>query len=416
MQQSQRSRCNHALEYAIDRGNELHKPLIVVFGLMDDYPEANERHYAFMIDGLLDASSQLARRGIKFILKRGQPQDVAVQFSRQAAMLVCDRGYLRHQRRWRDHLADHARCRVVQVESDVVVPIEVVSDKAEFAARTIRPKIHEHLKGYLTPLISRRVKYGSLSLKLAGDTIALDKLKVDRSVKRVGRFKGGESQARRLLDEFVRAKLESYEGSRNEPAAGATSHLSPYLHFGQISPLEIALAAGESDAYVEELIVRRELSMNFVQFQPKYDSFDGLPQWARRTLDKHRTDERPILYSLDQLERAETHDRWWNAAQLEMVRTGFMHNTMRMYWGKKILEWMKSPEEAYEAAIYLNDRYELDGRDANSYAGVGWIFGLHDRPWMERPIFGQVRYMNAAGLERKFDMEAYARRVVEDLA
>jgi deoxyribodipyrimidine photo-lyase len=409
MQQSQRSRCNHALEYAIDRANKLNKPLIVVFGLMDDYPQANERHYAFMLDGLIDTSEQLHARGIKFVLKRGQPQDVAVQFSKQAAMLVSDRGYLRHQRRWRDHVADHARCRVVQVESDVVVPVDVVSDKPEFAARTIRPKIQKHLKAYLTPLSERRLNVRSIGLDVSGDAIALDGLKIDRSVSMVTRFKGGQTEAHRLLKDFVRARLGRYDDARNEPAAGATSHLSPYLHFGQISPLEVALAAGRSEAFVEELIVRRELSMNFAHFQPRYDSFDVVPAWARRTLDKHRKDKRPQLYSRPQLEAAETHDRWWNAAQREMLRSGFMHNYMRMYWGKKILEWSACPEEAYETTVYLNNRYELDGRDPNSYAGIGWIFGLHDRPWAERPIFGQVRYMNAAGLQRKFDMDAYER-------
>jgi deoxyribodipyrimidine photo-lyase len=413
MQQSQRSRFNHALEYAIERANELRKPPVVVFGLMDDYPQANERHYAFMLEGLVDTARQLEKRGIRFVLKRGQPQEVAVHFASQAALLVCDRGYLRHQRRWRDHVADRAPCLVVQVESDVVVPVEVVSDKAEFAARTIRPKIHRLLKGYLTPLSARRVSVKSLDLHISGDPITLEGLKLDRSVGRVSRFKGGESEARRLLDRFVQSKLSDYDDARNEPAAEATSLLSPYLHFGQISPLEIALAAGESDKYLEELIVRRELSMNFVQFQPKYDSYEGLPEWAKRTLDKHRSDIRPQIYTRQQLEAGQTSDRWWNAAQREMVRSGFMHNTMRMYWGKKILEWSATPEEAFQTALELNNTCELDGRDPNSYAGVAWVFGLHDRPWGERPIFGQVRYMNAAGLQRKFDMEAYARRVIE---
>src|SRR5262245_48489468 len=258
MQQSQRSRCNHALEYAIDRANELHKPLIVAFGLMDDYPQANERHYAFMIEGLLDTSHQLHKRGIRFIFKRGNPQDVAVQFAEQAAVLVCDRGYLRHQRRWRDHVADHAPCRAVQVESDVVVPVEVVSDKAEFAARTFRPKIHRHLRSYLAPLMPRTVKYKSTGLKLSSEKLSLAELRIDRSIRRVSRVKGGESQAQRRLDEFVRARLEMYHGHRNDPAADSTSHLSPYLHFGQISPLQMALATGASDSYTEELIVRRE--------------------------------------------------------------------------------------------------------------------------------------------------------------
>jgi deoxyribodipyrimidine photo-lyase len=427
MQQSQRSRFNHALEYAIDEANELRQPLLVCFGLMDDYPEANLRHYAFMLQGLADVSKQLAKRGIKLLVMHGNPPDVALHYARHASLLVCDRGYLRHQKRWRDQVADHARHRVVQVESDVVVPVDVASDKAEFAARTIRPKIHRHLSDYLKPLAPRRLKRASLDLDLEGDIppdgpdAVLQKLKLDRSVPPTTRFIGGESEAKKRFNRFIEERLGAYDESRSEPGDMATSHMSPYLHFGQISPLEIALAVQHSSApkkdkegYLEELIVRRELAMNFVHYQTNYDSFDALPAWAMRTLARHESDPRETNYSLHQLERAQTHDRWWNAAQLEMTQTGFMHNSMRMYWGKKILEWSPTPKQAYETILHLNNKYFLDGRDPVSYANVGWIFGLHDRPWQERPIFGQVRYMNAAGLERKFDMDAYAARIQAD--
>lgn len=407
MQQSQRTRFNHALEYAIEQANGLNLTIIVCFGLMDDYPEANERHYAFMLQGLEDVAADLKRRGIGFVIRRGSPPEVAIQLGKQAALIVCDRGYLRHQRRWRDQVADEAKCRVVQVESDVVVPVEVASDKAEFAARTIRPKIHRHWKQYLKPLRPVKPKHSSLHLSIASDEISLDQLKIDRSVKAVTEFRGGQSEARRLLDHFVKSKVRRYDEDRNEPSKRGTSRLSPYLHFGQISPIEIALATKGNEKFLEELIVRRELAMNFVYYTPKYDSFDCLPNWAQLTLKKHKEDARAYVYSLGQLENAQTHDRYWNAAQTEMLRTGYMHNYMRMYWGKKILEWSKSPRAAYETTLHLNNKYFLDGRDPVSYANVGWIFGLHDRPWTQRPIFGTIRYMNAAGLERKFDMEAY---------
>jgi deoxyribodipyrimidine photo-lyase len=424
VQQSQRSRFNHALEYAIGQANELRQPLLVCFGLMDDYPEANLRHYAFMLQGLADVSKQLAKRGIKLLVMHGNPSDVALHYAKHASLVVCDRGYLRHQKRWRDQVADHARCRVAQVESDVVVSVEVASDKAEFAARTIRPKIHKHLSDYLKPLQPRRLQRASLDLDIEGN-IALDdtdavlrKLKLDRSVPVATRFLGGETEAKKRLNRFISERLSTYDESRNEPSATATSFMSPYLHFGQISPLEIALAVKQSsaptkdkEAYLEELVVRRELAMNFVHYVPKYDSFDAVPAWAQRTLARHGSDPRGTNYSLHQLESAQTQDRWWNAAQREMIQTGFMHNYMRMYWGKKILEWSKSPKQAYETALHLNNKYFLDGRDPVSYANVGWIFGLHDRPWIERPVFGQVRYMNAAGLERKFDMDAYIKQV-----
>jgi deoxyribodipyrimidine photo-lyase len=409
MQQSQRTRFNHALERAIVQANALDLPLLVVFGIMDNYPEANERHYAFMLQGLTEVSRRLGERKIKFIMQRGAPQEVALHYAPRAALLVCDRGYLRHQKLWREEVAARATCRVEQVESDVVVPVEVVSDKAEYAARTIRPKIHRHLRSYLKSLGEQRVRHSSLKLKIQCERIQLDDLKIDRGVSAVSRFRGGESSAQKLLNRFVREKIRRYEAERSEPSASATSMLSPYLHFGQISPLQVALSTRSSATFLEELIVRRELAMNFVHYTSNYDRYDCLPAWAQRTLKQHRADERAYVYSPDQLERAATHDRWWNAAQTEMLRTGYMHNYMRMYWGKKILEWSKTPEQAYETALRLNNRYFLDGRDPSSYANVAWIFGLHDRPWAERPIFGQIRYMNAAGLERKFDMEAYER-------
>lgn len=192
--------------------------------------------------------------------------------------------------------------------------------------------------------------------------------------------------------------------------------MSPYLHFGQISPLSIALeiqktASPGVETYLEELIIRRELSMNFVFFNPNYDNFEFLPKWAKDTLEIHSFDKREYVYTFEELESAETHDPYWNAAQKEMVRTGKMHGYMRMYWEKKILEWMESPSEAYETCIKLNNLFELVGRDQNGYAGIARCFGKQDRAWGGRPIFGKVRYMNDRGLERKFDIAAYVDRI-----
>ncbi|MCX7718048.1 MAG: deoxyribodipyrimidine photo-lyase [Candidatus Sumerlaeaceae bacterium] len=422
MQQAQRAACNHALEFAISEANSRSLPVVVTFGLTDDYPEANLRHYAFMLQGLADTAQALRQRGIQFVLRRGSPDQVAVSLSREAALLVADAGYLRIQRQWRQSVAQQATCPVLQVESDVIVPVAVVSHKEEFAARTIRPKIHQSLVRFLTPLSETRPTQSSLGMSFDGldatrpDAILRD-LRIDRSVAAVTDYTGGHAAARRLLDRFLTNDLQGYATRRNEPGLNAVSHMSPYLHFGQISPLEIALAvraAGPSpdaDAYLEELIVRRELSMNFVTYNESYDRFECLPQWAIETLHHHAGDKRPYVYSRRELEEAATHDPYWNAAQLEMVYTGKMHNYMRMYWGKKILEWTASPEEAFYTALELNNKYELDGRDANSFAGVAWCFGKHDRPWTRRPIFGTVRYMNDAGLQRKFDMRAYVRRV-----
>jgi deoxyribodipyrimidine photo-lyase len=428
MQASQRTHCNHALEYAIAQANDLRKPVVVCFGLMDDYPDGNERSYAFLLEGLNEVQAALAHRGIRFLVKHGPAPAAALHYAKQACMIVCDRNYLRHHKLWRQQVAENAGCRVVEVESEVVVPVELVSDHHEFAARTIRPKIHAHWATYLVEQPETRVKHPSLKLDLHGDIDVSDpesvlkKLKIDRSVKRSPRFVGGQLEAHRLLKRFLDEDLNGFATDRNEPARQRTSLMSGYLHFGHISPIELALAVQnqktvppkDRDVYLEELIVRRELSMNFAYYVPNYDSYQCLPEWARKTLSEHRNDKREYLYSQDELEKASTHDRYWNAAQKEMMLTGFMHNYMRMYWGKKILEWSASPQQAFETTLYLNNRYFLCGRDANSFANVAWIYGLHDRPWgPRRKIFGLVRYMNAAGLERKFDIDAYVKRVNE---
>jgi deoxyribodipyrimidine photo-lyase len=425
MQQSQRATYNHALEYAVQQANILDRVLLVVFGLMDDYPEANLRHYTFMLEGLKETMAALASRGIKMVLRRGHPPEVALGLGRRASMIVCDRGYLRHQRAWRKLVAKQAHCPVVQVESDVVVPLEVVSEKAEYAARTIRPKIHRNLEAYLVGFKQTSVKQPSLGLKIKGPDLEdngglLRKLKLDRSVPPVSDFfKGGTSQAVKRFDGFIRQRLKHYDRHSNQPQTDDVSHMSPYLHFGQISPLYLALKISRApdslkasrDAYLEELVVRRELAMNFAFYTSNYDAYGCIPGWAQKTLTEHRHDKREYIYNQRQLEQADTHDPYWNASMLEMKHTGFMHNYMRMYWGKKILEWSKTPQEAFRTTLAINNKYFLDGRDPNSYTGVAWIYGVHDRAWAERPIFGKTRYMAASGLERKCDITAYVKKV-----
>ncbi|MEP6756274.1 MAG: deoxyribodipyrimidine photo-lyase [Chthonomonadales bacterium] len=426
MQQSVRSTYNHALEFAIEAANDQQMGLVVLFGITDNYPEANERHYKFLLEGLQDTQARLAERGIPLIIHRASPDQAAIELSQRASLLVMDRGYLRVQRYWRKCVIEQAHCSVVQVESDVVVPVETASGKEEWTAATLRPKLHRLLQEYLLPLPQQKVEYPILdcdipSWQIDDIDLALSQLDLDRSVKPVSIYIGGETEARRRLMHFVEGDLEGYATRRNDPAANRVSHLSPYLHFGHISPLEIALEVSKHhsqvdiDAFLEDLIVRRELSMNFVYFNPDYDKFGCLPDWAKMTLAKHAKDVRDYNYSRTELEGANTHDPYWNAAQMEMVLTGKMHGYMRMYWGKKIIEWSNTPENAFNTALYLNNRYFLDGRDANSYAGVAWCFGKHDRPWGERKIFGMVRYMNAAGLKRKFDIDGYL-RIIEGLA
>ena len=428
MQASQRTRVNHALEYAIEKANELKQPLVVCFGLMDDFPEANKRSYAFLLDGLRDVQAGLRKRGILFVVRHGPAADAALHFGKRASLIICDRNYLRHHKRWREQVAEDAQKQVIEIEAEVVVPVEVVSDHHEFAARTIRPKIHKVWDQYLVDLPATVLKATSLDLDLHGNIDVTDiegslkKLKIDRSVKRSPRFIGGQDEAQKHLRHFLKHDLPGFADRRNEPAEQHTSLMAGYLHYGHISALELALAVknhkdapkSDRDVYLEELIVRRELSMNFGNYVHNYDSYECLPEWARKTLSAHRNDKREYIYSADELEQAKTHDPYWNAAQKEMTFSGFMHNYMRMYWGKKILEWSKSPQQAFETTLYLNNKYFLCGRDANSFANVAWIYGTHDRPWgPERKIFGLVRYMNAAGLERKFDIQGYVQRVAE---
>ncbi|WP_026299157.1 deoxyribodipyrimidine photo-lyase [Deinococcus aquatilis] len=423
VQASVRVTDNHALEYAVREANRLGLPLAAVFGLTPSFPEANARHYQFLLEGLRDLTAGLAARGIPFRVRLGSPPEVVLAASAGAALVVTDRGYLRIQRVWRKTLAERLSVPLVQVESEALIPVETTSPKQEYAARTIRPKIHRLWHDYFVPLETQELKRAAQdwptdldlpTLDVSDPAATVKTLPLDFSVG-AGREAGGEVAALTRLRAFMGQQLAGYADTRNDPTQDGSSRLSAFLHYGQLSPLTAALAAREqggpgADTFLEELIVRRELSFNLCHYNPHYDTYDGLPDWAKRTLEEHAGDRREVLYTRDQLEQAETHDPYWNAAQNEMVRTGRMHNYMRMYWGKKVLEWTATPQEAHAHLIFLNNRYEQDGRNANSYAGISWVFGLHDRPWARRPIFGTVRYMNAGGLKRKFDIEVYARR------
>ncbi|MBN1123469.1 MAG: deoxyribodipyrimidine photo-lyase [Sedimentisphaerales bacterium] len=421
MQAAQRARYNHALEYAVRTANERGKPVVAVFGLTDAYPEANLRHYAFLLQGLSCVQKELAQRGIQLVVRHTWPDQAAIGLSEQADLVIVDDGPLRIQQQWRSRVARRIDCTLLQVETNVIIPLEQASDKENFSAGTLRPRIRRQLNKYLISLRHRKVRHQSLTMDFNGLDAAdpdaiLKNLQIDRSVAAVKAWQGGTKEAEQRLKIFISRKLEGYDKGRNDPTLDFQSGLSPYLHFGQISPLYIALEVLKTnchgkDAFLEELIVRRELSFNFVRYNPHYDRYDGLPDWALRSLNLHARDKREYSYSARQLEAGQTHDPYWNAAQRQMVLTGKMHGYMRMYWGKKILEWVDSPKKAFEIALWLNNKYGLDGRDPNAFAGVAWCFGKHDRAWSERKVFGKVRYMNAAGLRRKFDADTYVEQV-----
>ena len=418
---SQRAAFNPALEHAVEEANRLGLPTLVCYGIAEGFPDVTARAWTFLLEGLAQIRAPLERRGIAFVARRAPPVETALLYAKDAALVVCDRNYLVPVKRFYAEFAARAPCRVVQVEGDVVVPLDVASTKHEFAARTLRPRLYRAWEPYLVPLKAAAVRHKATHLALES-TLDLSEvpklvadLKTDHGVPAVRRFKGGTLEAEHRLKAYLAGPFARYGAERGRPEAGAASHMSPYLHFGQISPVAIALAVraagtgGPDDktAYLEELVVRRELAMNHVHHSPHYDRYEAVvPTWAQKTLDAHRADPRPHLYTPRQFEHGETHDRYWNAAMSEMRATGYMHNHMRMYWGKKILEWSASPEEAWTTTLTLNNKYFLDGRDANSFTNVGWLFGLHDRPWGPRPVYGNVRSMGPQSL-KKFDAEGY---------
>jgi deoxyribodipyrimidine photo-lyase len=426
MQRAQRGRDNAALNLAIAVANVLKLPVVTVFGLTADYPGAQRRHYRFLVDALPEIERDLADRGVPLVVRLGAPDEVVLAAAGplRPALVVGDENPLRVGQEWRRRVAEGLRVPFHVVDADVVVPSRLFP-KEEFAARTIRPKIHRVLADYLKPLPNPKAQVAwDDDARPRGEPIdpdaVLERLRVG-GVGAVPGYRGGTAEATRRLERFLRERLPRYAAERNEPTPYQTSELSAHLHFGHIGPMSIALAArasGEApenvDSFVEELVVRRELSVNFVARNPEYDRLAGCPAWALRTLAKHAGDPRPKLYTAAQLEAGATHDPLWNAAQGEMVHTGRMHNYLRMYWGKKILEWSPDAESAFAIAMDLNDRYEMDGRDPNGYTGVAWaIGGKHDRPWGERPIFGTVRFMSYESTRKKFDSAGYIARVRE---
>ena len=424
MQRSQRATDNPALNIAVRAANALTKPVVVFFGLRRSAHHANYRHYYFMLQGLVDVAKGLQKRGIGFVLRRHPDHDIR-QFCAQVrpCLVIGDEDPLRRAEWGRARAARELAASFWTVDSDVIVPSRLLG-KEHYAARTIRPKIHKELPRFLTRVSDPRVKVrwkNAIRLQSRDpETKLLDELTMDRAVGAADSFTGGSAAAHSILERFLTDRLNGYAKNRNHPDIDGTSQLSPYLHFGNVGPQTVALAVKHADApaedrkaFLEEFIVRRELAVNFVRFNPQYDSFNAGEPWADQTLRIHAKDPRKFLYTEKQLENAETHDPLWNAAQKQMLLTGWMNGYLRMYWAKKILEWSRSPAEAFDIAVRLNDRYELDGRDPNGYAGIAWaIVGKHDRAWgPERLVYGKIRYMSFASTSRKFDSKAYVARI-----
>uniref|UniRef100_Q3AS84 Deoxyribodipyrimidine photo-lyase n=1 Tax=Chlorobium chlorochromatii (strain CaD3) TaxID=340177 RepID=Q3AS84_CHLCH len=421
MSRDQRVRHNWALLFARWKAAMLQQPLMVVFTLAPSFLGAPLRHYDVLFNGLQEVETELRALNIPFMVLQGEPSEELPRYAmhHNASMVVADYSPLHLTRCWKNQVAEALSVPLYEVDAHNIVPCRVASPKQEYAARTIRPKINKLLGEFLTPF----PELEALPQPLTEPPVNWQKLRshfhADASVAPVGWLTAGEAGAHATLQCFVQQKLNGYATQRNDPSLEATSRLSPYLHFGQISTQFVALQVKaahapqeDKDAFLEELIVRRELSDNYCHYNASYDRLSGIPAWAQETLARHATDPRDYIYSHEAFEQAKTHDPLWNAAQHELLQSGIIHGYMRMYWAKKILEWSRTPEEAFEIALWLNDRYALDGREPNGYVGVAWsIGGVHDRPWRERPVYGTIRYMNANGCARKFDVKRYIHNV-----
>lgn len=417
MSREQRVSDNWALAYAVELAESSGQLVTVVFNLVDGFLGATWRQYDFMIRGLKKAEARLDELNIPFTVLIGDPVVNIRHFieTHNVSHLVMDFDPLREKRRWQSEVVSAIGISADIVDAHNIVPCLIASGKEEFAAYTFRPKLVRMLEEFMDeyPPILKQPRNLKMQ-RTHWDAIAIA-LKVNHNVRPVELAVPGEQGAMATLGNFINKKLVNYAGKRNDPNANSVSGLSPYLHFGHISAqriaLEITLSAARdqnTEAFLEELIIRKELADNFCYYNPDYDSTRGFKAWALNTLNEHLTDEREHIYSADQFEEAATHDDLWNAGQLQMVKTGTMHGYMRMYWAKKILEWTSDAEEALKITNYLNDKYQLDGRDPNGYTGSAWsIGGVHDRAWGDRNIFGKIRYMNRVGCEKKFDVNKY---------
>lgn len=435
MSRDQRAQDNWALLYAAELANKHNQPLVVVFCLRKKFAYATERMADFMLTGLAEVEHALQAQGVAFYFLLGEPTHAILHFLKQrsAGVLVTDFSPLMHSRNWKDKVAKQIRIPCYEVDAHNIAPCWVASPKQEFGAYTLRPKLHRLLPEYVEEFPKLPKLKSAVSEKVEGTdwSRVRKEIEFDAAVKKVAWLESGEKVAHKALKDFIAHKLSSYNKERNDPTVDGQSNLSPYIHFGQLSAQRVLLEVlhktrlglldvldktkngangtrGSAAAFVEELVVRRELSDNFCFYNAQYNTPKGFPTWAVKTIAEHSHDERPYLYTRMQLEAGETHDELWNAAQAEMVTRGKMHGYMRMYWAKKILEWTQNVEQAMEYAIYLNDKYSLDGRDPNGYAGIAWsIGGVHDRAWFERPIFGKIRYMSFGGAKSKFAVQKY---------
>jgi deoxyribodipyrimidine photo-lyase len=450
-----RTEDNWALLYAEELAQERQVPLLVVYNLVAGFLGGGYRQWSFKIGGLKEVEASLTKKNIQFFLvvdhgRTGESSQGLIDFfqSVKAGVVITDFSPIKAQMQWVKEIKQGINCAFQMVDAHNTVPVWIASPKEEWAAYTLRPKLHRLLPEYLEefPKLKKHPHAFTGSVPTIDWPTLLADPAIDHRVTETD-FIPGEAAAYRALQTCITERLPQYATQRNNPLAGSQSDLSPYFHYGMLAPARVALRVvtlidrpvsdilhaaknkakvddraplgliDHASAFLEELIVRRELADNFCFYNKNYDSVEGFADWAKKSIAKTRTDKREYLYSLEEFEASRTHDPLWNAAQSEMVQSGKMHGYMRMYWAKKILEWTESPEMAMQVAIALNDKYELDGRDPNGYAGIAWsIGGTHDRAWFSRPVFGTIRYMARSGCEKKFDVPAYIARWNPDLS
>lgn len=437
---------NWAYLYAKELADEKEVPLLVVYNLEVGFLGGGRRQHVFKVAGLQEVEKKCIALNTPFFLVTDIEGVIDFASKHKVGVVVTDFFPLHTPRKWVAHVRKKLTCAFYGVDAHNIVPCWKASPKQEYAARTFRPKLHALLPEYLEEF--PRPRKHAYSYSGTVPHIKWDRILADTSfrtkVPEVSWITPGYTAGMKALKKFIATRLSEYDQKRNDSTVRGQSDLSPYLHYGQISAQRIVLEVlktyaeerniqnteparlikkvmhkdrngsaehgGAYESFLEELVVRRELSDNFCFYNSSYDSTEGFPDWARATLSAHEKDQREYVYTKKQFALAQTHDPLWNAAQTELIRTGKMHGYMRMYWGKKILEWTKSAEDAMKIAIYLNDTYELDGRDPNGYVGIAWsIGGVHDRPWFERTVFGTIRYMARSGCEKKFDVDTYIR-------
>lgn len=425
---SLRARANWALNFAVDLANQLGLPVLAYHGLRPDYPWASDRIHSHILESARDLESDFHERGIQyaFFLQPRKPgaesePSPLVRLGRRAAAVVTDWFPTFIQPRQLRGLRQKLETPVIAIDSTTVVPVRAFGH-AFSTARAFRPRLMELVEHHLFPVpdpepaVSRRIELPFDPPDLSDIPGLLAGCDIDHTVPPSPVIRGGTRAARRRLKAFLRDGLPRFAAERSDPNAGAASGLSPYLHFGNISIQEVALAVRDADPgpngskFLDEALTWRELAHNFVTHEPRHRTLEAVPGWARRELDDHAADPRPALYTLEELEQARTGDELWNACQRALVREGALHNYLRMLWGKQVIQWTRDAAEALTFLEHLNHRFALDGRDPNSYGGIHWCFGKFDRPFYRRPVYGLVRYMSTRAARDKFDVPRYLAR------